>query len=103
MPGSWPVLKRGLVERVDFVSSLGNQRAGSNAPGRGTSLVITDLGVMAPDPSGELVLVGLHPGATVDQARHATGWDLQLAPTIELTPAPTALELSTLRALQSAS
>ena len=38
--------------------------------------MITDLGVLRPDPeTKELTLTALHPGATVEQAKEATGWD----------------------------
>ena len=45
--------------------------------GSGPNAVITDLGVLEPDPdTRELVLTHLHPGVSVDDARAATGWDL---------------------------
>jgi glutaconate CoA-transferase subunit B len=62
--------------------------------------VITDLGVLAPDPDTlELTLVELHPGATVDGVRAATGWDLAVAPSPAVAPEPTTMELETLRRL----
>jgi glutaconate CoA-transferase, subunit B len=82
---------RALVERVDFVTSAG----------AGVDLVITDLGLLEPDPTtGELTLVGLHPGVGVDQARAATGWALKVADHLERVAAPTEAELATLRLLQ---
>jgi glutaconate CoA-transferase, subunit B len=82
---------RALVERVDFVTSAG----------AGVDLVITDLGLLEPDPTtGELTLVGLHPGVGVDQARAATGWALKVADHLERVAAPTEVELATLRLLQ---
>ena len=48
--------------------------------GRGPTAVVTDLGVLEPDPETcELPLTQLHPGVEVDQVREATGWDLQVA------------------------
>jgi glutaconate CoA-transferase subunit B len=70
--------------------------------GRGPSAVITDLGVLEPDAeTKELTLVGLHPGATVEQAREATGWDLRVAADVARTDPPTAEELHGLRELVS--
>jgi glutaconate CoA-transferase subunit B len=59
--------------------------------------VVTDLGVMEPDESGELVLTALHPGATADQARANTGWELKVANELRVTPPPSAEELRILR------
>jgi glutaconate CoA-transferase subunit B len=70
--------------------------------GRGPSAVITDLGVLEPDPeTKELTLVQLHPGATVEGAQEATGWDLRVAADVATTDPPTAEELHGLRELVS--
>jgi glutaconate CoA-transferase subunit B len=45
------------------------------------------------------VLHSLHPGATVEEARAATGWELLVADDVVETPAPSADELGALRAL----
>ncbi|WP_067539564.1 CoA-transferase subunit beta [Nocardia crassostreae] len=100
--------RRSFVDRVDFVTSLGHGRGGGEREklgmrGAGTTLVITDLGVMRPDATGALVLVAVHPGVTVAQVRAATGWELRVAPELSSTEAPTPEELSTLRALRAAS
>ncbi|ATL67892.1 CoA-transferase subunit beta [Nocardia terpenica] len=100
--------RRSFVERVDFVTSFGHgrgngERAALGLRGAGPTMVITDLGVMRPDASGELTLVAVHPGVTAAQVREATGWDLKAATDIEVTEPPTAAELSALRALQGAS
>jgi glutaconate CoA-transferase subunit B len=64
-------------------------------------MVITDLGVLEPDPvSCELVLTRLHPGATVEQAKQATGWDLRVADGVRPTEPPTDEELRVLRHLE---
>jgi glutaconate CoA-transferase subunit B len=99
---------RSFVERVDFVTSFGHGRGAGERErlGLGTAgptLVITDLGVMRPDETGELMLTAVHPGFTAEQVRAATGWDLKVAPELERTPPPTEAELTTLRALQAAS
>ena len=100
--------KRAFVERCDFRSSIGSgdgpgERERLGMRGRGVTTVITDLGVLRPDPvSAVLTLTALHPGASVAQAKAATGWDLPVADDLTVTDAPTAAELSALRALQSA-
>ena len=81
---------RAFVERLDFVSSVGTK----------VRVVVTDLGILEPDESGELVLTHLHPGATVEQARAATGWALRVAGDLNETEPPTEPELTALRALQ---
>ena len=56
---------------------------------------------MRPDPATkELTLVGLHPGATVEEAREATGWPLRVAEELDGTEPPTEEELRVLRDLQ---
>jgi glutaconate CoA-transferase subunit B len=65
--------------------------------------VITDLGILRPDPDTcELVLTEVHPGCTVEQAVDATGWPLRVAETVGRTAPPTASELDALSALKAA-
>jgi glutaconate CoA-transferase, subunit B len=100
--------KRSFVERCDFRSSIGfgdgkGDRERLRLRGGGPQWVITDLGIMTPHPdTAELTLVALHPGSTVDDARAATGWDLQIAADLTETSAPTSEELRTLRNMQAA-
>ena len=69
-------------------------------PGRGPSAVITDLGILTPDPlTKELTLTSLHPGVMVEQAIAATGWPLRVAANVAETAPPTAAELAVLRDL----
>jgi glutaconate CoA-transferase subunit B len=97
---------RAFVERVDFVTSVGfgsgpGSRAALGLRGRGPTRVITDLGVLEPDPeSCELTLTQVHPGVEVEQAREATGWELAVADELRRTDEPTEAELEALRALQ---
>jgi glutaconate CoA-transferase subunit B len=97
--------RRAFVDRVDFVTSLGfgdgaGHRERLGLRGRGPVLVITDLGVLEPDPqTRELTLTALHPGIEVAAVRAATGWDLRLAPELGLSDAPTIEELTVLRDL----
>ena len=63
--------------------------------------VITDLGIMTPDPvTKELTLTSVHPGVTVEKVVAETGWKLKVAPAVTTTAAPTEQELSVLRDLQ---
>lgn len=97
--------RRTFVERLDFVTTAGyltggDSRAKSGAPGAGPTRVITNLGVMEPDPfTKELTLVQLHPGVEVEQVRAATGWDLKVAKELRRTPEPSPQTLAVLRDL----
>jgi glutaconate CoA-transferase subunit B len=99
--------RRAFVERVDFVTSVGygkgpGDRERLGLRGRGPSMVITDLGVLEPDPvTCELTLARRHPGVTVAQVRDATGWDLAVAAELCDTAPPTAEELAALRELEA--
>jgi glutaconate CoA-transferase subunit B len=101
--------RRSFVERVDFVTSFGHgsgkgDRERLGLPGAGPTLVVTDLGLMRPDPeTSELTLTELHPGVELEQVREATGWQLKVAGNLSTTPAPTETELRILRELKKAS
>jgi glutaconate CoA-transferase subunit B len=100
--------RRTFVEQLDFVTSVGfgsgaGGREALGLHGRGPRTVITDIGILEPDPETcELTLTALHPGASVTQAREATGWSLKIAGDLYRTDAPTAEELHTLRAFTHA-
>ena len=99
---------RAFVERCDFITSVGfgrgpGERERLGLLGRGPQVVITDLGILRPDPATcELVLTDIHPGCTVEQAIEATGWPLKVAGELNVTEAPTAEELAALGALKAA-
>lgn len=97
-----PHQKRRFPEKVDFLTSAGylsgrEERERLGLRGRGPVAVVTDLGVMEPDESGELVLTALHPGKSEAQARENTGWPLRCAPDLQVTEPPNAEELRILR------
>jgi glutaconate CoA-transferase, subunit B len=100
-----PHSRRTLVERLDFVTTVGHgdgpgarQRLGLR--GKGPTAVITDLGVLEPDPeTAALTLTQLHEGVTVEQAREATGWELAVAEQLQVTEPPSERELAALREL----
>jgi glutaconate CoA-transferase, subunit B len=98
---------RSFVESLHFVTSVGHRHGGDSRaelgyPGAGPTTVITDLGVLRPDPATkELTLVALHTGATVANAREATGWGLRVAEKVTTTEPPTDEELEVLRELHA--
>jgi glutaconate CoA-transferase subunit B len=65
--------------------------------GGGPAAVVTDLGLLEPDESGELTLTAVHPGVHPEQARQNTGWELKVAANLRTTQAPTEEELRILR------
>jgi glutaconate CoA-transferase subunit B len=99
---------RAFVPRCDFRSSIGfgdgpGDRERLGLRGGGPQWVITDLGILEPDPDTcELRMVALHPGVGRDECCEATGWPLQFAPDLAVTDPPDGSELDALRALQAA-
>ncbi len=99
---------RAFVEELDFVTSIGHgsgpgHRERLGLHGNGPTAVITDLGVLEPDPvTKELALVRIHPTVAVEDVKVATGWDLTVSPDLEVTQPPTDSELSELRKLVGA-
>ena len=98
---------RAFVEQVDFVTSVGHgsgpgDRAVLGLRGAGPMRVITDLGVLEPDPdTAELVLTAVHQDVTVEQVRAETGWVLSVSPDLMITAPPSDRELSTLRGMRT--
>jgi glutaconate CoA-transferase subunit B len=97
-----PHQKRRFPERVDFRTSAGflsgrSERAATGVRGGGPQAVVTDLGILEPDETGEMVLTALHPGITAEQAQANTGWPLKVAPNLSITHPPEELELRILR------
>jgi glutaconate CoA-transferase subunit B len=97
--------RRTFAERLDFVTSVGfgtgpQTRRRLGLTGGGPQLVITDLGVLRPDPGTmELMLTGIYPGVSVDQVRESTGWDLTISDDLSEIPPPSEAELTALRDL----
>jgi glutaconate CoA-transferase subunit B len=98
---------RAFVEKLDFVTSAGHLDGGDSReklrlPGKGPVKVITDLGILSPDPvTRELTLTSVHPGVTVEKVIAETGWTLKVAAQLEITAPPTEHELTVLRDLQA--
>jgi glutaconate CoA-transferase subunit B len=101
--------RRSFVDRVDFVTSVGygsgpGDRDRLGLTGAGPRQIITDLGVLEPDPQTlEFTLTGLYPGVTCETVREQTGWDLAVAASPSLIAPPTAAELTALRDLHARS
>ena len=100
--------KRAFVERCDFRSSIGfgdgpGDRERLGLRGGGVQWVITDLGMLEPDPvTCELTVTALHPHVTREQIVEATGWQLGFVDDVAETVAPNDDELAALGALQDA-
>jgi glutaconate CoA-transferase subunit B len=97
--------RRKFVERVDFITSVGfgdgpGSREYLGLTGAGPQRVITDLGVLQPDPeSCELVLTAVYPGVSSAEVSERTGWDLRVAAPLEEVAPPSPDELAVLRDL----
>jgi glutaconate CoA-transferase subunit B len=98
---------RAFVSKLDFVTTMGHGDGGDcreklRLPGKGPTAVISDLGILVPDPgTKELILKSVHAGVTTEQIVAATGWPLRTAPEVQTTPPPTETELSILRDLNA--
>ncbi|HEY2553477.1 MAG TPA: CoA-transferase [Streptosporangiaceae bacterium] len=96
---------RAFVEQVDFITSVGfgegrGSRERLGLTGAGPLKVITNLGVLEPDPQTcELMLTGVYPGVSVPEVQASTGWDLKVSAGLAEIPPPSQDELTALRAL----
>ena len=97
--------RRTFVERVDFVTSVGfgdgtGSRQILGLTGAGPSRIITDLGVLQPDPeTSELVLTEIYPGRSVDEIKDRTAWELRVSDDLKVLMPPSEAELTALRRL----
>jgi glutaconate CoA-transferase, subunit B len=97
--------RRTLAERISFVTSVGfgdgpGSRERMGLRGGGPQLVITNLGVLKPEPvTCELVLTGIYPGVAIETVSEQTGWELRVSSDLAQIPAPSERELETLRGL----
>lgn len=97
-----PHQARRFPKKVDFRTSAGflsgrQERIAKGVRGGGPQAVVTDLGLLEPDDTGELILTALHPGKTAESARQNTGWELKVSDRIRVTEPPTEKELRILR------
>jgi glutaconate CoA-transferase, subunit B len=95
--------KRAFVERVEFITSVGygdgpGTREKLGLRGKGPQQVITDLGILTPDPrTCEFTMTALFEGVSRDTVRERTGWDIQFAAEPVVIAPPTSHELAALR------
>jgi glutaconate CoA-transferase subunit B len=99
--------KRGFVDRLDFVTSLGHGEGGGHrarlgVATRGPTRLITDLCVFEPDAeTKEMTVTSIHPSVTREVIDGNTGWKVKYAAEVGETAAPSAAELEVLRALHA--
>ncbi|MCB0103369.1 MAG: CoA-transferase subunit beta [Anaerolineales bacterium] len=97
-----PHQKRRFPEKVEFMTSAGfiegkGAREARGLRGGGMLAVVTDIGVLEPDDSGEMMLTALHTGRTAEEAKANTGWNLKIAEHVKTTEQVTKKELKILR------
>lgn len=94
---------RAFPGRVDFITSPGHRSRGGSRealglPGAGPVRVITDRGILSPEPAtGELMLAALYPGVELEDVTSNVGWPLRAHATLEDVAPPTSDELRLLR------
>jgi glutaconate CoA-transferase subunit B len=97
---------RAMEQKIDYFTSFGHGSGGEDRlklglSTQGPTLLITDMAVWKPDPvTKEFTVVSLHPGVTSEQVQATCGWQVSFAEALEETPAPSELELTTLRDLK---
>lgn len=93
---------RALVERVDFASGAGARRPDgspypADRPGGGPDHCVTSLCCLQIGAEGRFELASIHPGMTLDEVQARTGFGLDHARDVPLTPKPSAEQLAVLR------
>ena len=95
--------RRSFVERLDFRTSPGHSGDPAHDRARGwfgsgPTTVVTDLGTYGFDEqTGEMTLLAVHPGVTLDEVEENTGWKPRVSESIGETPRPTDEELRLIR------
>ena len=79
--------KRAFPDKVDFITSNGKR----------VKKVITNMGILEPDDTGELTLTALYPGVTFEQVQENVGWALKQTPRLSEVALPTNQEIELLR------
>ena len=94
---------RSFVEKLHFRTSPGHSGDPAHDRARGwwgsgPTSVVTDLGTYGFDgTTGEMTLLTVHPGVTLEQVRESMGWDPRISADLGETPAPTQDELRLIR------
>jgi glutaconate CoA-transferase, subunit B len=95
--------RRSFVDELDFRTSPGHSGDPGHDRARGWSgsgptSVVTDLATYGFDEAtGEMTLLTLHPGITLEHVREHMGWEPKVSEDLGETPAPTAEELRLIR------
>ncbi len=95
--------KRSFVGELDFRTSPGHSGDPEHDRARGwwgsgPTSVVTDLGTYGFDETtGEMTLLTMHPGVTLEQVRESMGWDPRVSEDLGETPPPTEVELRLIR------
>ena len=98
-----PHTRKRFVAQVDFISTPGyltgmDAREKLRFPGKGPALVVSTLGLLRFDSvTKEMYLESYHPGVSLEMIKENTGWDLNIAPDVKETEAPTVEEIRLLR------
>ncbi len=79
--------KRAFPDKVDFITSSGKR----------VKKVITNMGILEPDDTGELTLTALYPGVTFEQVQGNVGWALKKAARLAEVSLPSLKEIELLR------
>ena len=97
--------KKRFVEKVDFITAPGYLQGGTSRMDAGLRAggpykVITHLGIFGfEEKSKRMCLETLHPGASLEEVKARTGFELVIPKKIEYTKAPTDEEIRILREL----
>ena len=95
--------RRRFTPKVQYITSPGfgdggEWRTERGLPGGGPSRVITSMGIFSFDAATrEMILSSYHPGVSIDEIKHETGWPLRVAPDVGETNPPTKAELAAVR------
>jgi glutaconate CoA-transferase subunit B len=95
---------RRFVPKLDFLTTPGYltgpgaREAAGLPPGTGPFRVITDLAILGyHEKTKRMEILSLHPGASLEQVRQATGFELGVKEPLATTQPPTDVELQILR------
>ncbi|MBL8131093.1 MAG: hypothetical protein JNL42_04485 [Anaerolineae bacterium] len=83
-----------FVAKLDFLSGMGHSQA--RRRGKGPLYLVSDLGEFDWE-DGQMRLVRIHAGVTVEDVRKKTGFELAVASDCQITPPPSSEELRLLR------
>jgi glutaconate CoA-transferase subunit B len=92
--------RRSFVDALDFRTSAGARRTDADPafrrPGRGPTVVVTDLAVFGFD-AGEMVVESLHPGVTREMLLDSMAWEPHWGAEVGVTEPPSVDELRLIR------